>query len=93
MSNGENPKLRPGQTIPTIVGEAAAAGGEAPTLNDALESAAGKAIELGIIRRADDTESEAPETFWFDIRFVEVELGNQHPKAIKIGVTPNRPGG
>jgi hypothetical protein len=92
MSTGENPKLRPGQKIPTIVGEAEAAGGEAPTLNDALESAAAKAIELGIIRRADDPESEAPETVWFDIRFVEVELGNQHPKAIKVGVTP-QPGG
>lgn len=90
MSNGENPKLRPAEEVTTIIGVAEADGRDAPTLNDALESAAGKAIELGIIKRAGEGE---PQTAWFDITFVEVQLGNQHPKAIKIGVTPQLPGG
>ena len=68
-----------------FVGEAgSSAEGEAPTLNEALESAAGKAIQAGLI---------GPErTAWFDIAFVEVELGNQHPRTYKVGVTPKIPG-
>ena len=66
---------------PVIIGVAEADGEEPPTLNEALESAALRAIEEGFIT------NERPKV-WFKIKFVEVELGNQHPRTMKVGVTP-----
>lgn len=70
-----------GELRPIIVGVAEADGEVPPTLNEALESAALKAIEEGIIT------NQRPKV-WFKIKFVEVELGNQHPRTMKVGVTP-----
>jgi hypothetical protein len=71
---------------PTFVGIAGSEeGGEPPTLNQALESAAGRAIDAGLIGPG--------RTAWFDISFIEVELGNQHPRTFKAGVTWKPPDG
>ncbi len=80
-------KVRPGERKPrlTFVGIAESVGEEPPTLNEALESAALKAIAAGVISKGKKA--------WFDISFVEVELGNQHPRTFKVGVTQKPPGG
>ena len=81
-----------GNTRPTFVGVAKAESEEPPTLNEALESAALKAMayheEFG-----GDPLISADRTAWFDISFVKVELGNQHPRTFNVGVTYERPGG
>lgn len=79
-------KVLPGEREPrpTFVGIAEGEGSDPPTLNEALESAAGKAIEAELI--------SGTTTAWFDISFIEVELGNQHPKTFKVGVTLQPPG-
>lgn len=76
----------PGEEEPrlTFVGVAGSEeGGDAPTLNQALESAAERAIAAGLIGDG--------RTAWFDLTFVEVELGNQHPRTFKAGVTYKPP--
>jgi hypothetical protein len=73
---------------PTFVGVAGSEeGGEPPTLNQALESAAERAIAAGLIKPGPQG------TAWFELTFVEVELGNQHPRTFKAGVTYIPPGG
>lgn len=84
--------VEPGEnTRPTFVGVAKAIGEEPPTLNEALESAALKAMayheEFG-----GDPLIDAHRTAWFDISFVRVELGNQHPRTFSVGVTYKPPG-
>jgi hypothetical protein len=68
-----------------FVGIAKADGLEPPTLNEALESAALQAIEAKLI--------DSEKTAWFDIAFIEVELGNQHPRTFVVGVAPQGGGG
>ncbi len=70
--------VHPGERREIFVGEARAEGHDPPTLNEALESAAGQAIEAGIIG--------GDQTAWFDILSVEVELGNQHPRTFRVKV-------
>lgn len=80
--------VKPGEEEPrrTFVGIAThSEEGEAPTLNEALESAAEKAIHAGLIA------PNSNQTVWFDITFIEVELGNQHPRTFKVGVTQQLP--
>jgi hypothetical protein len=74
--------MRPGEEHPrrVFVGIAEAEDGVPPTLNEALESAAGLAIDAELI--------DSVRTAWFEIAFIEVELGNQHPRTMKVGVTP-----
>jgi hypothetical protein len=78
-------------TRPTFVGVAKAEGEEPPTLNEALESAALKAMayheEFG-----GEPLIGGERTAWFDVSFVRVELGNQHPRTFKVGVTYDGPG-
>ncbi len=86
-------KVEPaGNTRPTFVGIAKADGDQAPTLNEALESAALKAMayheEFG-----GDPLIDSVRRAWFDISFVQVELGNQHPRTFSVGVTYDRPSG
>jgi hypothetical protein len=79
------------ETRPTFVGVSSAKDGVAPTLNEALESAALKA--MGHRLEGDDQPLVSSDrTAWFDISFVKVELGNQHPKTYKVGVTYSPPG-
>ena len=52
-------------------------------LSEALRSAAAAAIDAGIVA--------SDKTAWFDITSVEVELANQHPKTLRVGVT-QKPG-
>jgi len=61
-------------------------GGDPPTLNEALESAAGAAIEAGLI------EAGSGQTAWFEISSIAVELGNQHPRTFSVVVTYQGPG-
>lgn len=68
-----------------FVGVAKSKGKVPPTLNEALESAAKKAISAHLISKT--------KTAWFDVAFIEVELGNQHPRTFKVGVTPQEPVG
>lgn len=48
-------------------------------LSEALSSAAAAAIEAGLVG--------GEKTAWFDVTSIEVELANQHPKTLRVGVT------
>jgi hypothetical protein len=84
--------VEPGETRPTFVGVATATDGVAPTLNEALESAALKAMGHRL-ENEDENLISGAKTAWFDISFVKVELGNQHPRTFKVGVTYDPSGG
>jgi hypothetical protein len=73
----------PPEPVLTFFGESEAFGGEPAKISEAFASAAGKAIEAGLIE-----EGEHGKTAWFQVTLLEVELGNQHPKTVRIGVTP-----
>lgn len=80
--------VRPGEEQPrrVFVGIAEHSDeGEPPTLNEALESAARKAIDEHLI------EEGSNKTVWFDVAFIQVELGNQHPRTMKVGVMAQVP--
>jgi hypothetical protein len=49
-------------------------------LNEALQSAAEQAIEAGLVGPG--------QTAWVRITFIDVELANQHPRTVRVGVTP-----
>ena len=57
-------------------------GGEPAKLSEAFASAAEQAIEAGVIGVGPDGA-----TAWFEVTRLEVELGNQHPKTVKVTVT------
>ena len=65
----------------TFVGVSEAAEGESAKLSEAFASAAGQAIAAGII-----DEGQGGRTAWFEVTKLEVELGNQHPKTVKVTV-------
>ena len=48
-------------------------------LSEALSSAAAAAIDAGLVG--------SDRTAWFDVTSIEVELANQHPKTLRVGVT------
>jgi hypothetical protein len=52
-------------------------------LSEALSSAAEAAIEAGLVSK----ERSA----WFDVVSVEVELANQHPRTMVVGVAQQEP--
>lgn len=60
-----------------------------PTLSDALESAAAVAMDQDppLIRRGTD------DVYRFRVAYIDVELGNQHPRTMSVGVTAIGPGG
>ncbi len=76
--------IRAKKPLRTFVGVATSQHGEPPTLNEALESAAGAAIRAGVI--------SSTRTAWFDLTAVEVELGNQHPRTLRVKVTEQETG-
>jgi hypothetical protein len=49
-------------------------------LSEALASAAQQAINAGIVGPG--------KTVWVRLDFIDIELANQHPKTVRIGVTP-----
>lgn len=65
----------------TFFGVSKAVGDNPAELTEAFASAAGQAIAAGVI-------GEGPEgrTAWFEVTRLEVELGNQHPKTVKVTV-------
>ena len=72
-----------GGQVKTYIGISRAANGVSAKLSEAFESAAGEAIRDGVIG-----EGSEGQTAWFQVTMLEVELGNQHPKTLKVGVTP-----
>jgi hypothetical protein len=70
--------------VQEFVGESEAFEGEPAKLSEAFASAAEQAIEAGIIGGED--EHGNPRTAWFQITNLEVELGNQHPKTVRVTV-------
>ena len=77
-----------GVTVQTFVGISKAVGNEEENpetldvakLNEALQSAAAQAIAAGLVAK--------DKTAWVRISFLDVELANQHPKTVRVGVTP-----
>ena len=59
-----------------------------PTLSEALESAAGVAMDQDppLIRRGTD------DVYRFRVAYIDVELGNQHPRTMHVAVTSLGPG-
>lgn len=49
-------------------------------LSEALASAAQQAIDAGLVGPG--------KTAWVRLSFIDIELANQHPKTVRIGVTP-----
>jgi hypothetical protein len=72
----------PGQggQLVTFFGTSEGRDGNPAKLSEALSSAAGEAIKAGLVGGG--------KTAWFDITTLEVELANQHPKTLRVGVTP-----
>jgi hypothetical protein len=72
-----------------LVGRATFDEDKHPTLSEALESAAGVAMDLDppLIRRGTD------DVYRFRVAYIDVELGNQHPRTMSVGVTAIGPGG
>jgi hypothetical protein len=77
-----------GETVQTFVGVSKAIDkrGESEgtldvaKLSEALQSAAEQAIDAGLVG--------PDQTLWVRLSFLDVELANQHPKTVRIGVTP-----
>jgi hypothetical protein len=76
-----------GETVQTFVGVSDAVGEDdkpetldVAKLNEALQSAAAQAIAAGLVGPG--------KTAWVRISFLDVELANQHPKTVRVGVTP-----
>lgn len=76
-----------GETVTSFIGVSEAidtrgdaeGGLDVAKLNEALASAAEQAIEAGLV---------APDkTAWIRITFIDVELANQHPKTVRVGVS------
>lgn len=57
-----------------------------PTLGEAFKSAAGVAISEGLIREGTD------DVHRFRVAYIDVELGNQHPRTMHVAVTSLGPG-
>ena len=72
-----------------LVGRATFEDHQHPTLSEAFESAAGVAMDQDppLIKRGTD------DTYWFRVAYIDVELGNQHPRTMSVGVTAIGPGG
>jgi hypothetical protein len=82
------PRPNPPDPVQTFFGESEAFEGNPAKLSEAFESAAGKLIEAKLIG------PDAPDptaTVWLQVTTLEVELGNQHPKTVRVGVTPIPP--
>jgi len=77
-----------GGEVKTYIGISEADGGVGAKLSEALESAAGELIRDKLI----GPDSPDPDgTVWLQVTLLEVELGNQHPRTLKVGVTPITP--
>lgn len=77
----------PGETVQTFIGVSRAIdkrdqdeGIDVAKLSEALSSAAEQAIEAGLVGPG--------KTVWVRVSFLDIELANQHPKTVRIGVTP-----
>ena len=75
-----------GDEVTTYIGISRAANGVSAKLSEAFESAAGAALRAHLIG-----EGPTGQTKWFQVTMLEVELGNQHPKTVKVGVTLKDP--
>jgi hypothetical protein len=75
-----------GDQVTTYIGISRAKDGVSAKLSEAFESAAGQAIRDHVIGEGPDGA-----TAWFQVTLLEVELGNQHPKTVKVGVTKKDP--
>jgi hypothetical protein len=80
-------EVAPGMTVETFVGVSKAIdrrdqdeGLDVAKLNEALQSAAQLAIDAGLVG--------PDKTAWVRIDFIDVELANQHPKTVRVGVRP-----
>ncbi len=60
-------------------GESVGDSDDPATLDEALMSAAEQAVESGTVDRE--------RSVWFDIVQLEVEIGNQHVKTYKVGIS------
>jgi len=52
-------------------------------LSEALASAAQQAIDAHLVGPG--------KSAWFEVSFIEVELANQHPRTVRVGVTLKDP--
>lgn len=76
-----------GETVTSFIGVSEAidtrgdaqGGLDVAKLNEALTSAAEQAIEAGLVG--------PDKTAWIRITFIDVELANQHPKTVRVGVS------
>jgi hypothetical protein len=76
-----------GETVTSFIGvsEAVDTRGESEggldvaKLNEALASAAQQAIDAGLVA--------SDKTAWVRITFIDVELANQHPRTVRVGVS------
>lgn len=74
-------RARTGRKVQTFIGESEVFEGEPAKLSEAFASAAEQAIEAGLI-----DEGTGGRTAWFQVTKIEVELGNQHPKTVRVTV-------
>ena len=77
-----------GGQVKTYIGISEADGGVGAKLSEAFESAAGELIKDNLIG-PDAPNPDA--TVWLQVTMLQVELGNQHPRTVKVGVAPIPP--
>jgi hypothetical protein len=78
MGAGNNGELQ------TFFGESEGTSADNPAkLSQAFEAAAEAAIRAGVVGGG--------KTEWFRVAFIDVELSNQHPKTVRVGVTKKDP--
>jgi hypothetical protein len=81
-------RIGDGGQVKTYIGRSEADGGEPAKFSEAFASAAEQLINEHLIG-PDAPNPDA--TVWCQVTMIEVELGNQHPKTVKVGVTPITP--
>ncbi len=78
-----------GEVVETFVGVSEAVDSRDEEGNGALDVAKLSEAFASAAQQAIDKHLVGPgKSAWFRIDFIEVELANQHPKTVRIGVTP-----
>jgi hypothetical protein len=79
-------QAKPGSEKRSFVGVSEADGDGPATLDEALFSAAEKAVGVGFVRQPDEGTGEGGPV-WFTLSGLQVEIANQHIKTMKATIT------
>ena len=82
-------RIGPSRTVTTIVGTSEAVDTREESEEGTLDVAKLSEAFASAAQQAIDDDLVGPgKTAWFELSFIEVELANQHPRTVKVGLTP-----